>query len=192
MKRLMFLLASAIAIPAFSFVATPKPGDRIGVLRMGARFEYRSERIVAATVQNDLRDELQDLGFNAFDAGVTYDQLMRSGPPNDADYYVEVLSGDAAGRPVGGVGAGIGNVAVEVGVVVSHVAAQVRLYDARTLNAVDTYDLEKSSTAVLPTGIGIAGRSLWAAVVLPFVQYGQYRVAAHEVAHQAALRIGGR
>jgi hypothetical protein len=191
MKRLIFLLIGAIAVPAFGLTVTPRPGDRIGVLRISGRFEYRSERSVAATIQNDLRRELQDLGFDAFDAQATYDEVLRS-RPGAADYYVEVVSGYASGRPAGTVGASMEGIGVEVGVVVSRVAAQVRLYDARTLNAVETYDLGKDSTAVVPTAIGLGGRTVWAAIMLPFVQYGQYRAAAHEVAHQAARRIAGQ
>ncbi|PYL83876.1 MAG: hypothetical protein DMF17_12285 [Verrucomicrobia bacterium] len=83
-------------------------------------------------------------------------------------------------------------IAVEVAVVVGRVAAEVRLYDGRTLNIIESYDLHRDNTAVVPTGIGIAGRSIWAAIMLPFVQYSQYRSAAHEVAHQAALRIAAQ
>lgn len=191
MKRLILLLIAAIAVPAFGLTVTPRKGDRVGVLRISGRFEYRSERSVAATIQNDLRRELQDLGFNAFDARTTYDELLRQGP-GGADYYVEVVSSYASGRPVGAVGAAVEGIGVEVGVVVSRVAAQVRLYDGHTLNAVETYDLGKDSTAVVPTALGLGGRSIWAAIMLPFVQYGQARAAVHEVAHQAALRIAGQ
>lgn len=188
MRRIILLLATAIAVPTFAFTTTPRPGDRIGVLRMPDRFSYGAEQTIANTVENRLRHELGELGFNAFDAGTTYDELLRGGP-RDADYYVEVVSSQAAGRPVGGVGGAVGGVAVEVGVVVARVAAEVRLYDGRTLNLVESYDLQKSNTAIVPTAIGVATRSIWAAIMLPFVQYGQYRAAARDVAHQAALRI---
>jgi len=191
MKTLTALLICAIAVPALALTTTPRPGDRIGVLRISDRFAYGAEQTVASTIQNDLRRELRDLGFKAFDARITYDDLLRRGP-GDADYYVEVVSAYAAGRPVGAMGVAIDGLAVEVGVVVSNVAAEVRLYDGRTLNLVERYDLAKKSTAVVPTGIGIAGRSIFAAIMLPFVQWGQNRSAAHEVAHQAALRIAGR
>lgn len=190
-KRLIFLLAAAFATQAFGLTGTPRPGSRIGVLRFSSHFEYRNERTVASIVQSDLRRDLRDLNFDAFDAGVTYNELLRRGP-GGADYYVEVVSSDASGRPVGAVGAAINEVAVEVGVVVAHVAAEVRLYDGRTLNMLESYDLYKGSTAVVPTAIGIGRPSIWAAIMLPFVQYGQYRSAAHDVAHQAALRIAGR
>ena len=181
-----------MTVPAFGLTVTPRPGDRIGVLRISGRFGERFERTVANTVQNDLRNELQDLGFEAFDARITYDDLLRNGTEEGADYYVEVVSSHASGHPVGAVGAAAGDIAVEVSVVIARIAAQVRLYDARTLNVVETYDLQKDSTAVVPTGVGIAGRSIWTSIMLPFVQYGQFRTGAHHVAHQAALRIAGQ
>jgi len=191
MKRIIFLLAIAMAVPAFGLMRSPRPGDRIGVLRMSDRFLYGAERTVANALQHDLRDELRNLGFSAFDARMTYDDLLHRGP-EDADFYVEVVSSRASGRPMGGVGAAVGNVAVEVAVVVKQVAAEVRLYDGRTLNLIERYDFEKRSTAVVPTGIGIGGRSIWAEIMLPFVEYGQYRAAAHDVARQAAARIAGQ
>ncbi|HJT18313.1 MAG TPA: hypothetical protein VJ853_13025 [Thermoanaerobaculia bacterium] len=192
MKRAIFIIASLTAVPLFALTTNPQPGDRIGVLRMSGRFPYAAERTVAGTIQHDLRRELDLLGFKSFDAQLTYGELLRRGPQDDADYYVEVLSGDAAGRPVGVAEAGVGGVAVEVGVVVARVAAEVRVYDARSLNAIDTYDLRRDNMAVVPTGIGIAGHSIWAAITLPFIQYAQYRSAAHDVARQAALRIAGK
>src|SRR5712691_3723360 len=138
-RRLILILGFAMAVPAFALTRVPRPGDRIGVLRMSDRHSYGAEQTVAGTIQSDLRKELRALGFDAFDAGVTYDAMLRSGPGN-ADFYVEVVSGRAAGRPVGGIGAGAGGVAVEVAVVVARVAAEVRLYEARTLNLVESYD----------------------------------------------------
>ncbi len=191
MKRLILLLASAIAIPVFGLERFPHHGDRIGVLRIEEHYGLRSEQSVANIVQSDLQGELRELGFNAFDARLTYHDLLRSGPGN-ADFYVEIVSSRAANRPVGGVAAGTGGIAVEVAIVIARVAAEVRLYDGRSLNLVEAYDLQTNNTAVVPAAIGIGQRSIWAAIMLPFVQYGQYRSAAHAVAHQAALRIAGR
>lgn len=187
----MFLLGCAIAVPAFSFVATPKPGDRIGVLRISAHFDSHTERSVAGTVQSGLVSELKGLKFDAFDAHVTFDELSRK-IPGDADFYVEVISSGADGHQAGNVGAAIGHVAFQVGVVVAQVAAQVRLYDGHTLNELATWDLEKDNTAVVPTGIGFAGYPIFAAIALPIFQYGQYKMAAHQVAYEAALRIAGQ
>ena len=187
----MCLLAFAIAVPAFSFIATPRPGDRIGVLRIAGHFDNRTERSVAGTIQSGLVSELQGLKFEAFDARVTYDELSRK-IPGDADYDVEVISGGADGHQAGNVGVGISHVAVQIGVVVAQVAAQVRVYDGHTLNELATFDLQKDSTAVVPTGIGFAGYPIFAAIALPIFQYGQYKMAAHQVAYEAALRIAGQ
>jgi hypothetical protein len=184
-------LAFAMTVPAFALTRSPQPGDRIGILRMSDRYGYGAEHTVANTLQHDLRRELRALGFDAFDTGMTYDELSRQGLPN-ADFYVEVVSSHAANREIGGIGTGAGPVAVEVAIVVARVAAELRLYDARTLDIIERYDLQKKNTAVVPTAIGVGGRSVWASIMLPFVQYGQYRAAAREVAHEAAARIAGR
>ncbi|HYS53137.1 MAG TPA: hypothetical protein VER58_05160 [Thermoanaerobaculia bacterium] len=185
------LAASAIAIPAFALTQTPRPGDRIGVLRMSDNFTHGAEQTVAKTVQTDLRRELRGLGFDAFDTRLTFEELSRRSSPTP-DYFVEIVSSHSMNHPVGGAAIGTGDFAVDVGIVVAEVAAEVRLYDGRTLNQIARYDLHKKNTAVLPMGIGIGGRPLFAWFVLPFVQYGQYRAAAHEVARQAAQRIAGQ
>lgn len=166
-------------------------GDRIGVLRMSSRYAEGADETVATTLQKDLRRELRAVGFDAFDARASYDDLSR-GSVSHADYYVEVVSSDADNRSVGGGGAAIGRVAVDIDVVVSRVAAEIRVYDGRTLELVDRFDLRNRRTAVVPTGIGVGHRFVWAFIALPLVQYGQYRSAAHEIARQAAERIARR
>lgn len=118
-----------------------------------------AEETVARTVQQDLRTELRALGFDAFDAGVTFDDLRR-GDGSSADYYVEIVSSRAGDLPLGGVGIGGRDIAVDLAVVVSRVAAQVLLYDGRTLDLLERYDLAQSRTTVLPTAIGLGGRSV--------------------------------
>jgi len=187
MRRVVILLA----LVALAFRVPPRPGARIGVLRMSDEFTYGAERTVARTVQTDLRAELRDLGFDAFDTRRTYDDLARDGGP-EADLYVEVISSQAMNHPVAGAGAGAGSIGVGMAVVVSQVAAAVRVYDGRTLQLLDTYDLQQKNTAVVPTSIGFGGRFFWARIPLPFIGYAQYRSAAHAVAREAAARIAGR
>lgn len=157
---------------------------------MSDQYTYGAEKTVAKTVQADLRDELRALGFDAFDARVTFDEARRNGV--NADYFVEILSSHDMNHPVGGGAVAGSNVAVEVALVVGRVAAAVRVYDGHTLQRIDEFDLEKSNAALLPTGVGIGGRSVWAFLAIPFIQYGEYRTAAHEVARRAAERIAGR
>src|SRR6266498_3270396 len=190
MKRpLLGLLLLLVSTPLLAINTNVlRRGDRIGVLRMAGEFEYASERTVAKTLQNDLRAALRDRGFDAFDTRLTYDDLRREGTA-DAAYYVEVVSAGVANRNAGGIGIGTDGIGATVSVIVSRVAAEVRVYDGRTLELVDRFDLSRKSTAVVPTSVGIGGRYFWAAFALPFVEYGQYRSAAHAVARQAAERI---
>jgi hypothetical protein len=190
MKRLVLFLCFAMTIPAFALTQPPRPGDRIGVLRMSDRYTHGAEQTVAKTVQTDLRRQLQVLGFDAFDTRLTYEELMRQDAP-PAEFYVEIVSSHALNHPVAGAGVGAGAVSVDVGVVVAQVAAEVRVYDGR-MNRISQFDLHKNNTAFVPMGIGLGGRWTWAYFALPFIQYGQYRAAAHDVARQAAERIAGR
>jgi hypothetical protein len=189
MKRLLFLGLLLVTAPLLAINTTVlRRGDRVGVLRMSERFDVATEETVARTIESDLPRALRDRGFDAFDAHATYDDVRRGGGP-DAAYYVEVVGARAGDREAVGVGVGAENVYASVGVVVSRVAAEVRLYDGKTLELVDRWDLAKKSTAVVPTSVGIGGRFVWASIALPFVHYGQYRSAARDVARQAAGRI---
>lgn len=190
MKRGLILLLFFLATPLFAFRELPPPGARIAVLRISSAFTYPADRTVAATIQSDLCSELRRRGFDAFDARVAFEDLAHGQHP-DADFYVEVVSGNAANQPVAGGGIGTESVGVDLAVVIARVAAEVRLYD-KDLRIIGQYDLHRDSTAVLPTGIGLGGRHLWAWIPLPLVQYAQSRYAAHAVAAQAAARIAGQ
>jgi hypothetical protein len=187
MKRLLLLGLLLVTTPVFAINTTMlRRGERIGVLRMNGQFDVAAERTVANAIESALPRALRDRGFDAFDAKSTYDDVRRGDGPNAA-FYVEVVGAHARDHEAVGVGAE--NVYANIGVVVSRVAAEVRLYDGKTLELIDRFELSKKSTAVVPTAVGIGGRFFWASLALPFVQYGQYRNAAHDVARQAAEAI---
>jgi hypothetical protein len=190
MKRLPLLGLLLLATTPVLAINTTilRRGERIGVLRMNEEFDVAAERTVANAIENALPRALRDRGFEAFDAQRTYDDVRRGDGPNAA-FYVEVVGAHAGGHEAVGVGVGAENVYATLGVVVSRVAAEVRLYDGKTFELIDRFDLAKKSTAVVPTSVGIGGRFFWAELALPFVRYGQYRSAAHDVARQAAEAI---
>src|ERR1700730_5890589 len=101
MKRLGPFLCFAITTPAFALTQPPRPGDRIGVLRMSDHYTHGAEQTVAKTVQTDLRRQLQVLGFDAFDTRLTYEELMRQDAP-PAEFYVETASSHTLNHAVGG------------------------------------------------------------------------------------------
>ena len=189
MKRLVLGLLLLAATPLFAINTNVlRKGDRVAVLRMSEDFELRSERIVAGAIESGLPRELRKRGFDAVESRLTYDDLRR-GDDGGAKYYVEVVSARAADRGVGEIGTAAANVYASVGVIVSRVAAEVRLYDGKTLELVDRWSLSRKSTSVQPTSVGVGGRSIFAAIALPFFQYGQYSNAASDIARDAAERI---
>ena len=188
MKRLLLLGLLLAATPLFAINTTVlRRGDRIGVLRMSERFDG-SEQTVANAIENVLPRALHERGFDAFDAQRTFEDI-RGGDAPPAAFYVEVVGAHAREREAAGIGVGAETVGATLGVIVSHVAAEVRLYDGKTLELVDRWDLAKKNTTVAPTSLGIGGRYFWGAIALPILHFGQYRSAARDVAQQAAERI---
>jgi hypothetical protein len=184
----LFLIVAGLAGSAVAFDPTIH-GNRIGVLDPAARYDSRDNEAVVM-IERYLCDELRSRGFDAFPVGRSYEALTRFDPLN-ADYYVEIAGSDGATTPVGGVAVGTENIAVDLGIIVSRVATQIRLYDGRTLDLVRTFDLQKRSTSVVPTGIGVGGWSgrLFFSAAIPLFQWRQVRSAAHGVARDAASAV---
>jgi hypothetical protein len=189
MKRLLIGIACfALASFAMAIHVEAKHGDRIGVLMVSGQNVPVTDVRIAESVLNDLRDELKTRGFDAFRLQATYDGLRREERPV-ANYFVEIVSSHSEANMHGAIGAAMGPVATEVGLVVGHVAAEMRVYDGRTLEMLDRFDLDQSHTTVAPTGVGIRGFPIFAWIAVPLVQHSQIRAAEHAVARQAADRI---
>src|ERR1041385_1015528 len=136
MKRLLLLGLLLAATPLFAINTTVlRRGDRIGVLRMSERFDG-SEQTVATAIESVLPRALHERGFDAFDAQRTFEDV-RNGDAPPAAFYVEVVGARAPARGAAGIGVAAENVGTTLGVVVSRVAAEVRLYDGKTLELVD-------------------------------------------------------
>lgn len=186
-RTALALLLALTALPLFAITGTPVRGNRVGVLRIADHWDG-PEADVAATVQASLRDELRAAGFDAYDANATFDDLRRFDDGAPA-YYVEVVSGRASGHEAGDIGLTNGVVGGSFGLVVSKVAAEVRLYDGKSLEMIRRFDVRHRSTRIAPTGVGIGGPWSWLFVALP-IRHG-YSGAAREVAHDAAQQISG-
>ena len=182
MKRILLaVLITLVAIPAFAFKTTLRRGDRVAVLHPADGYGQD----IALAVTRNLARELRERGVDANDVRYTYDEL-RNDDSVSADYFIEVVRGDADAAPRGGIGVGDYSVGVDISVVVAHVAARLNLYDGRTLELIDSYDFQRRATSVMPTGIGVGRRNLGLWVALPFVQMARYRAAARAVATEAA------
>jgi hypothetical protein len=178
MKRLLPLLCvMLLATTAFAFDSTKRAG-RIGVLSAMSEGE--------STVVRALLNELRGRGLDAFDAGRTYDELMDDEAVAIADYIVEVRGGEAHTEDYGGIGIGGRHGDLELGVVVSKVAAELRVYDGATMKLIARTDLSKRTAAVMPTSIGIGGGSIYAYLALPLIERAQHRNVAKKAAREAA------
>ena len=176
MKRLLFALL-LVVMPSAAFAFDATRATRIGVLRGIDELQM--------DVAEALRVELQTRGFDAFDAVRTYDQAVRDGAPV-ADYYVEIVGDSVSTTEHGGVGIGSRHVGVSLGVLVSRVAAEVRIYHGETMELVTTHDLRKRNTAVVPTSLGVAGGSLFAYIALPYIERAQVRRVVRAAGRTAA------
>ncbi|HEX8171248.1 MAG TPA: hypothetical protein VF824_11970 [Thermoanaerobaculia bacterium] len=190
MKRLLLALC-LIAVPAaaIAFDTTPRPervrADRVALVRTPLR---DGDAFVHDAVRRALERELRARGFDAFDANATFDELARD-DAFEADYIVEITAGDADLRDYGGVDVGTRAGAVSLGVVAARVAAEVRVYDGRSLRELGRQSLAKKQTAILPTGVGVGGRAWFAEVALPFVERAQLRSVAAAAAREAAAAV---
>lgn len=170
-----------VVIPgvALAFEPTSRP-TRIGVLRGSAH--------VPQYVADALRNELRQRGFDAFDARRTHEELVADGAAV-ADYYIELAAAEMDSTEHGGVGIGTSHGGVSVGVVVSRMAAELRVYDGETLELLSSHDLAKRNTAVVPTSVGVGGRALFAWIALPFIEAAQERTVMRATAREAAVVV---
>jgi hypothetical protein len=169
----MSLAAAAlfVAATAAAFNATRHPITIALLAPAGADSE---------SFRHQLADELRGRGYDAF----LRDESMRDFRPARpiADYYIEVLGvGGTPARMAVDVGAG----PLDVGVGRARVGASINVYDARTMTLIQAIDPSKKTTIVAPRAV-FGGRSFFAALALPMVEWAQGRDAMRALAHDAA------
>ena len=172
---------------AFAFDPAPAPA-RIGVLRPAQTYAFDREAIIQRTVLDALGEELRSRGFDAYEVEETFSEIELDAD-RDADYYVEIIGGgEGESIDYGGIGVGGRHADVSFGLIVSRVAAELRVYDGRTLETLAVEKLDRKSRAVLPTSIGLGGRAFFAVIAMPFIERTQIR----NVARAAGRDAGGR
>ncbi|HEX2836296.1 MAG TPA: hypothetical protein VHW00_25050 [Thermoanaerobaculia bacterium] len=191
MKRLLaavlVLLVPGVALAFDPDRHTPQGNVRIAILRSEPAMTP-AEELVQEKVVRYLTGELKKRGIDAYETAWTYDDDA-SAENVDVDYYVELAAARANADAHGGVSIGGRDGEVSLGVVVSHVAAELRLYDAHTMDVLATETIAKRSSAVRPTSIGFGGGDVFAWIALPFFERQQYRSAAKAAAKDAAVLI---
>jgi hypothetical protein len=180
MKRLALAVGLLLLTGAAHAFDTTPARSRIGILQGPEWF---------AAFHDTLEAELRQRGFDVYTVDASFDELSLD-PDRDADWYVEVIPGNAETVDYGGIGVGSRHADVTLGVMVSRVGAEASIYRGRTLELIATESLEKKNTAILPTSVGFGGRSLFAAIALPFVERAQARSVTRSAARELANRIG--
>ncbi|MDP9191694.1 MAG: hypothetical protein M3P06_08315 [Acidobacteriota bacterium] len=178
MRRPLLALCLFLAATTASAFDTTKSPERIGILREATAG--------AAALERSLLAELRNRGFDAFDAGLTYEELLDQEAVPIAAYIVEIRGGQPHTADFGGIEMLGRHADVSLGMVVSKIAAELRLYDGATMELIASSDLSKRSSAFLPTSIGFGGSSVYASLALPFVAQAQHRRVAKKAAREAA------
>lgn len=185
------MLAALFFVAGSAFAFDPKPvapaPPRIGVLRIADDYDH-GEAYVAHLMVQYLRDELRQRGVDAYDTGLTYDEVAH-GDGEDAEYFVEIAGAGANSGSYAGVGIGSWDFGVGVDLIVSRVAAEVRIYDGRDGALMKSEELRKRNTAVMPTSLYLGGSRWFAAIATPFVQARQYRTITRSAARDAAQLV---
>jgi hypothetical protein len=194
MKRAaLILLLLAIAVPSFALKGTPdgKHPLRIGVLHTGDEWADWNYDRAAGAVEAEIVAQLHERGIDAWQTHRTLKDAFQDNV-EPADLYIEVSGGDARLHEIGGLDISGPHVATTLGVIISKAAAEVRVYDGKTLDLVDRFELSKRRTAVVPTSVGLREGSIIGFTVVPIFQHLQYRAAVRDVAKEAAERITKR
>jgi hypothetical protein len=132
-----------------------------------------------------LRDELRSRGMDAYDTGLTYEEVA-DGKGDQADYYVEIIGTDADSISYAGLDIGSWDAGVSVDLVVSHVAGELRLYDGSSGKLVISENLKKRKHTLMPTSVYLGGSRVFAALTVPFVQHAQMKSVTRSAARDAA------
>ncbi len=187
MKRLV-AAAALLVVPCVSYAFDAKRhAPKVGVVRMSEEFRHAHD-YVADSVVKYLCEELQKRDIDAFDTGLTFEEVA-DGKGEDADYYVEIIGAEANSGTYGGIGVGSYDIGVSVDLVVSRVVGEVRVYDGPTGELLKQEAVAKRKTAVMPTSVYLGGSRLFAVVAMPFVQRSQYRTLTRSAARDAAMVV---
>lgn len=181
------ILFSAIPVIAFDPEAEPE-SPRVAILHTDAGDDFETLR-VAAMMRGYLARELRGEGFDAFESRATYEELLEGKEAAAADYYVEFVRAHAGDDGYGGVAVAGRHGGVELGLVVSRVAAAMRIYEGQSLGLIHEFNVQANDRAVMPTAIGIGGRHVGVWVGMPFLRAIRHRGIARDAARDAAQSI---
>jgi hypothetical protein len=186
MRRLSFSLAFLLVAASASAISTER-APRIALLDLAPRYEMQVDAF--GTMRDSLRDALKQHGFDAYKTADRYDDLARF-TSGHAEYYLEIVGTDRESHANGGADVGVGPVGVGLTSVKHHELVELRLYDGETLEVIRSYQLDGSSSSLVPTAIGLRSYNFFVSLfIAPWTEEAHARRAIHSVAREAARRI---
>lgn len=184
MKRPIALIVAVLlfAPSTYAFRTTSEPGVKsVAVISEETMLEG-DERMARNVVARELVRELRRRGYDAYEA--------ESAGRGEADFIVEIVGGEPVSTGYGDVNIdGRNGGGVSLALVISRVAAEVRVYEGDDLELLSSERLAKRTSRLLPTGIGVGGGVLYAFVALPFIERAQLRGVARDAARAAASGV---
>jgi len=185
MRRLSLLLALLLLAASASALTTRHP--TIALLDLAPRYEMRVDAFGA--MRDSLKIALAQHGFDAYKTAERYDDIERFKSGN-ADYYLEIIGSEREAHATGGGGAGAGPVDIGVTAVKNRQFLELRIYNGQTLEVLRTYQLDASSTSLVPSLLGLRGYNFFARLfIAPWTDRGQAQRTIDRVAREAASRI---
>jgi len=179
------VLALLLVAASGSALTTRKP--TIALLDLAPRYEMRVDAFDA--MRGALKLALDRHGFDAYETNIRYDDLQRSRSGN-SDYYLEIIGSEREVHSNGGGGVGVGPLDVGVSAVKNRHFLELRVYDGNTLEVLRTYQLDASSTSLVPSLLGVRGYNFFVSLFLaPWTDRAHAQRAIDAVAGEAAWRI---
>lgn len=173
-----------VAVPAFA-LTTRRP--TIALLDLSPRYEMRVDAFGA--MRDSLKVSLTRHGFDAYTTSDRYEEIERFRDGN-ADYYLEIIGSEREAHSNGGGGVGVGPVDVGVTAVKNRHFLELRVYDGRSLDVLRTYQLDASTTSLVPSLLGVRGYNFFVSLfVAPWTDRAQAQHTIDRVTREAAARI---
>lgn len=186
MRRLSLFLAFLL-IGASAQALTTRRAPTMALLDLSPHFEMQVDAFGA--MRDSLRTELQRHGFDAYKTAERYEDLGRDQTGN-ADYYLEIVGSERDAHSSGGGGVGVGPLDVGVTAVKNRHFLALRIYDGHSLDVIGTYELDASTTSLVPSLLGIRGYNFFMSLfIAPWSDRGQAQRTIDRVAREAAWRI---
>ncbi len=200
MKRFAFALILFLiaASPLAAVELGPVAGDKIAILAVPQDEGRRMHDDLSELIGRVTARRLEKAGFQTVVLPRSVEQLVEDGLKDavGAAWVVEIAWSDGRARSWGGLAGGTdvgdGVVGADVALVTATLVAEIRFYDARSLEMVDRFEVDSRATTPTLTGIGVGGRWTWLWAALPWGERLPYARAAGSLAIQIHERIDPR